>query len=294
LGDISVTYDKINQMKNLLVLLLLISASLHAQRAEVLSIANAERAFAQKSVDVSIRAAFLDNFDEKTIAFNNGEPLPGRAGWEQQPEGTGYLFWWPVFADVAASGDWGYTTGPGVFGPDKATKEVKGGLYYSSVWKKNKDGVWKVMIDLGSSTYDQAENLVELKTPVKASTKSGGDHAQATTDLMTFEKAYLEELNKLQRSFIPSKFSSEARIHRPREKPNLNPSASNNEDTARKFAFENVGGDVAPSNDMAFTYGKVKVTVNRNGKEAVIPVGYMHIWKKEGSEWKLVLDVIGQ
>ncbi len=259
----------------------------------MISIADAERAFARKSVEVNTRAAFLENFTDKTVAFNNGEPVPGRTGWEQRPESNGYLFWWPVFADVAASGDWGYTTGPAVLGPDKETKEVKGGLYYSSVWKKDASGAWKVLIDLGSATYDAAENLTELKSSSGTSVKVPGDHTKATSELLAFENVYIDELNQLQRSFIPSRFASEARIHRPREKPNLNPSGSSNEDAGRKFTFENVGGEVAPSNDMAFTYGKVKVSVTRDGKSAVIPVGYLHVWKRQGSEWKLVLDVIG-
>ncbi len=280
-------------MKYIFALTLLVSVTANAQRPEVISIADAERAFARKSVEVSTRAAFLENFTGKTIAFNNGEPVPGRAGWEQRPEGNGYLFWWPVFADVAASGDWGYTTGPAVLGPDKETKEVKGGLYYSSVWRKDASGNWKVLIDLGSATYDEAEKLTELKTSSGTPARIAGDHTTATNELLAFEKAYLGELNQLQRSFIPSRFAPEARIHRPREKPNLNPTGSSNEDAARKFTFENVGGEVAPSNDMAFTYGRVKVSVTRDGKSAVIPVGYLHVWKRHGSEWKLVLDVIG-
>ena len=280
-------------MKYMLLICLAGTFVAQAQTPAVVELANAERAFAQRSVDVSIRSAFLENFDDKTIAFVQGEPALGRPGWEKRPEGNGYLFWWPVVAEVASSGDWGYTTGPAVFGPNRTTKLAKGGIYYASVWKKNDQGVWKVVADLGSATYDTAEHITTFREPNNRPKKRKGDHAKIVKDFFGFDQSYIAELNKASVSYIPKFFDVDARVHRPGQTPTMDPSKVGPADTDRKFAFEQVGGEVAPSNDLAYTYGKVKVTSMKDGKEALASLCYMRVWKFESGAWRIVLDVIG-
>jgi hypothetical protein len=117
------------------------------------SLIDAEKNFAQTSVDQNIKSAFLGSLDDNGIVFKNGEPVNGLQNWEAEAENDGYLFWWPVFADISASQDLGYTTGPAVFGESRTNPEPIGGIYYSSVWRNNKGGIWKVVVDLGSSTF---------------------------------------------------------------------------------------------------------------------------------------------
>ena len=62
------------------------------------------------------------------------------------------LDWTPVRAEMAASGDMGYTYGTFVFksvGKDGKTSAHYG--KYATVWKKQKDGSWKVAFDMGNS-----------------------------------------------------------------------------------------------------------------------------------------------
>src|ERR1041384_5925581 len=85
--------------------------SLKAQTTspDLQSLVNAEKNFSQTSVDTSVRTAFLENFDHNTAEFAKGEPIEGRKNWEKREDDTkSYLFWWPVYADIAASGDFGY------------------------------------------------------------------------------------------------------------------------------------------------------------------------------------------
>jgi ketosteroid isomerase-like protein len=256
-------------------------------------IVSAEKAFAQTSVDKNTRAAFLEFFDDNTLAFSNDQPAKGRKDWEKRPEGNGYLFWWPVYADVAASGDFGYTTGPAVFGPDKSTREAKGGLYYSSVWKKNADGQWKVVADMGSATYSPSENLTAFATTSKPSKASKQDGASERLALFDKDRNYDGQLNRKQASFDASDFSTEGRMHRRGVAPIITQASIRNFSETQKYSFEHTGGEVASSNDMAFTYGLVKVTSIKDGKENTTPACYMRVWKLEGGQWKIVLDVIG-
>lgn len=63
------------------------------------------------------------------------------------------LTWEPVRADIAASGDLGWTTGTYVSTttlPDGTTSEGDG--RYVTIWRKQADGSWKVVMDLGNPT----------------------------------------------------------------------------------------------------------------------------------------------
>lgn len=63
------------------------------------------------------------------------------------------LTWTPLRADIAASGDLGWTTGTYVSTttlPDGTTTERDG--RYVTIWRKQADGSWKVVMDLGNPT----------------------------------------------------------------------------------------------------------------------------------------------
>jgi ketosteroid isomerase-like protein len=63
------------------------------------------------------------------------------------------LTWTPVGADVSASGDLGYTYGTYEFRAlGKDGKPVAEHGKYTSIWKKQKDGSWKVVLDMGNTS----------------------------------------------------------------------------------------------------------------------------------------------
>jgi ketosteroid isomerase-like protein len=66
---------------------------------------------------------------------------------------SNHLTWTPVYADMAASGDLGYTYGAYEFrSKDKDGKATVEYGKYASIWKKQKDGSWKVVMDMGNSS----------------------------------------------------------------------------------------------------------------------------------------------
>ncbi len=101
--------------------------------------------------------AFLTYFAEDGVevvdggAFDNKDAMRKQAPW---PEGT-TLTWTPVKADMAASGDLGYTYGNYVYtAKNKDGKLVASYGKYTSIWKKQKNGQWKVVVDVGNSSPD--------------------------------------------------------------------------------------------------------------------------------------------
>jgi ketosteroid isomerase-like protein len=63
------------------------------------------------------------------------------------------LLWTPVGADISSSGDLGYTYGTYEFhSKDKDGKASIEYGKYTSIWKLQKDGSWKVVLDMGNAS----------------------------------------------------------------------------------------------------------------------------------------------
>ncbi len=63
---------------------------------------------------------------------------------------TRLLSWQPTTAEVSASGDLGYTIGRWEVGP-RAGGEPLGRGSYVTIWRKQTDGSWKVVRDVGNA-----------------------------------------------------------------------------------------------------------------------------------------------
>ena len=72
------------------------------------------------------------------------------------------LSWEPVRADIAASGELGWTTGSYVsssVAPDGTPQRGEG--RYVSIWRRQEDGSWKVVMDLGNPVDPGSERRPE-------------------------------------------------------------------------------------------------------------------------------------
>ena len=99
-------------------------------------------------------AAFITHFAEDGVEVVDGGGFDTKDAMRKQPpwpEGT-TLTWTPIKAEMAASGDLGYTYGNYVYtAKNKEGKLATSYGKYTSIWKKQKDGQWKVMVDMGNS-----------------------------------------------------------------------------------------------------------------------------------------------
>ena len=102
-------------------------------------------------------AAFAEHVDPDAVFSVNGKsPLRGRATIGEQWAGlvsgkAGRLDWYPDHVVAASSGDIAWSTGPALF----EFPDGKGGTAtmlsrFSSVWRRNADGQWRVVFDSGS------------------------------------------------------------------------------------------------------------------------------------------------
>jgi ketosteroid isomerase-like protein len=110
---------------------------------------NAEKAFAADASARNTRDAFLAALADDGIVFAPG-PTHGKHSWESRPINDNRLEWTPAVAEIAASGDLGFTSGPWRFTAKGADKPVAFGHFFT-IWKKQPDGKWKVLVDHGVS-----------------------------------------------------------------------------------------------------------------------------------------------
>jgi ketosteroid isomerase-like protein len=92
------------------------------------------------------------------------EPIIGRQTiYESMKKAEGAtLTWKPVKAEVSKSGDMGYTWGTYNVSYLGADGDIKTGYgKYLNVWKKQSNGEWKVLIDMGNSSPPPEENESE-------------------------------------------------------------------------------------------------------------------------------------
>jgi ketosteroid isomerase-like protein len=106
---------------------------------------------------------YLSYYAEDSVELPNGGPIiQGRSnigkGMGFLDQKDNHLTWTPVGADISASGDLGYTYGTFEFrSKDKDGKPTVDRGKYTSIWKKQKDGSWKVVLDMGNGSSQPAQ-----------------------------------------------------------------------------------------------------------------------------------------
>jgi ketosteroid isomerase-like protein len=252
----------------------------------VRALVDAERKFYQTGQEKGTRAAFLAFLAPDGIVFRPG-PVNGREVWNKRTE-TGFdLVWEPTFAAIARSGDFGYDTGPAKWRAKKTDEKFTGFGHFISIWKKQKEGAWKVALDCGIENPQPTGKIETLRTvvpdtPAKAdpaAERSWQDAQKAFTTVakLDFTKA-LHEYG-----------SQEVRLYRDGSFPAVG------QDAAEKLlgteqagvTMELMKGDMSSSGDLAYNYGSYSDTRTQPAEAG----HFLQIWQTDSAgAWKLVLD----
>ena len=100
---------------------------------------------------------YLSYYADDAVEVPNGQTfLRGKAeiaktmGFLDSPDN--HLFWTPVGGGISASGDLGYTYGSYEFRSRDQDGKL-GSTYgkYTTIWRRQKDGSWKVVLDMGNA-----------------------------------------------------------------------------------------------------------------------------------------------
>ncbi|MDH4037219.1 MAG: nuclear transport factor 2 family protein [Candidatus Krumholzibacteria bacterium] len=251
----------------------------------VASLVEAERAFAKMAETVSVRDAFLANLADGALLFNPG-PVDGRALYEGRAPSAVLLAWQPVYAEIAASADFGFTTGPWSFSPDRESDPVAFG-HFVSVWKKPAGGSWKVAVDIGIGHERMpATPALTFRTSDDPDPwpRDAAGMAEKRAGLLAADAAFAEAFARGAAGAFGAWGAPDVRRYRDGAAPVLG--------RAAVMAAAGAGGggvmratdaDVAPSGDLGYTAGY---------RGAPVAAYYVRIWRlEENRVWKVVLDI---
>ncbi|UCD39244.1 MAG: nuclear transport factor 2 family protein [Fidelibacterota bacterium] len=129
--------------------------------AEQAALLQTDREFNQASLEYGAAKAFHMYLAQDAIMLSGGgDPITGRETvYELMSAGTGnILTWTPMKSEVARSGDLGWTWGTyEVKSPGAPEGPALSSGNYVNVWRKQADGSWKVIVDIGSKKPAEKE-----------------------------------------------------------------------------------------------------------------------------------------
>lgn len=246
------------------------------------SLAAAETAFAAQSVREGLRAAFLAWLASDAILFRNG-PVNGPASISARPDPPIVLDWRPAFVEVAASGEFGVSTGPWtITGRRDAKAPPRHGQFFS-VWTRPPGGDWRVKVDLGISHPGPAladAALVAGVTPaVPGLAGEPADAAEAR-----FARLAAQEGD---RAAYAAFASPTIRLYREGRAPSLGRDAAMASPAAGdgRTAWVLASQGASRAGDLAYAIGSY-------GPPGAAAAGhYVRVWRREPSGWRVAADV---
>jgi ketosteroid isomerase-like protein len=266
----------------------------------------AERAFAAMGAEVGVYDSFFKYFGEEGIGFS---PHPGkfRENARKNPPPTPRpplqfkLEWWPVYGDVAESGDLGYNTGPSlVTDRTPQNRPARHGNFFS-VWKKQPDGTWNVAVDMGTDTPGpdaaQQDRLRYVRAPQEPFKKVKlRDAAAGRAEMLRLESEFLKAAQKRGgREAYFAYMSQHCRVHRKGMFPILGREAAAGYFERQKLAltqWEGIDGGVAATGELGYVYGRYEVKKTEGGAEQPEKGYFTRVWKRDAKgNWRLVADV---
>ncbi|MEP6911841.1 MAG: nuclear transport factor 2 family protein [bacterium] len=259
-----------------------------------------ERAFARYCVENGIRAAWLEYFTDDGIIFQPG-PINSKEFYSKRPVQPKppriILNWEPRYGDVSKGGDLGYNIGPWNLDVRAPEQEPTVHGYYMSVWKRQPGGKWKIALDFGSGRgvpasddhvfgkpFQQARQY-KIKVPPGSSSPA---ELQRVMDIDRRMKKTSESAGALD-SYL-ALVADDARIMRaavaPADRESVRSFITAGKDLS--LSFDPVGGEVAKSNDLGYTYGSYELQEGGQTKEKGF---YAHIFKRSPSgKWQIVVS----
>jgi ketosteroid isomerase-like protein len=270
---------------------------------ELMALVESERAFARTSVEKGVRASFLQYFAANCISF---APDPGNARTRllarpaPNPLPATVLDWQPIYADISQAGDMGYTTGPSTFVDHRPNPRPNYYGFYFSVWKKQPDGNWKVVLDIGTETPDASATPAQTFQPaptIRLKPKSNYNPADGWAELVKLESEFSQIAGSQGIKSAYFKYrAADLRLHRDGHFPMTGPELENSYLwTQPTFATSApIFTEVAKSGDLGYVYGRYELTdaAAKAAHQATEKGYYVRVWPRDASgHWKLAADI---
>lgn len=235
-----------------------------APRADVGEVITAERAFAARAAEVGWIPAFREYATDDASMGQPGYPNAQATLAAVPDDGNRDLQWWPAFAGVSRSGDFGFTTGPVSF---DAARTPRG--HYFTVWRKQADGGWRWIYDGGVGPIADA-NLIAQNAAHVPSLEVAVAGADSPADAISAVRA-LEEGGRLG-DFV----AAEAQTFRSRQARLLGADAALA--IGEPSDFRIIRMEAANGGDMVMVLGEAGAGL------------FARVWQLRAEGWRIVYD----
>jgi len=279
------------------------------------AMADTERDFARRAMVVGWKEAFLEFFSDSAVGYDGESVGPAKEQIRANPDPPKdlQLLWEPRYGDVARSGELGYLTGPSRnILPSRNNGLPRHGVY-ASIWKRERDGSFRVVIDVGINT-PRAATFAEGFTRAPAANRFTGDLSDRTPPLGTADSVLNSDLRTGAARAYRGRLAPGARFHRPLTMPVVGEAAVLRF-LANQPRFDQADSrfaESAQSGDLGYTWGtwsrrlppargRPGSAASSRGRESARGASpermesgfYTRVWTRDRSgQWKVVLDVL--
>ena len=276
--------------KFFLAIALLAVAGAHAEDVElekaVGSLIAAEKAYGKLAGEKGFREASISVFADDAVIFAPNA-VNGKKFW-REAKNDPLISWRPVFASISQSGELGYTTGPWESSKSRDVQKPDAFGDFVTIWRKNKDGAWKIALDVGLDHPQPQETEAQIRTSVP---NSAMPHSEsANTDLEKAQRSFAESLKDDGADAVIDNASDDIRVYRSGQL-----AAVGKKDAEKMLAKEDAKTTRAPSGtgianpvDLAYEYGEYASERDKIREHGI----YLCIWRLESDgAWKIALDL---
>jgi len=245
----------------------------------------AERAFAADGLALGVKRSFLKHMADDAIIFTPA-PANARAFYEARAAEAGpRLEWWPAWVVAAKSGDLALSTGPSFF-------DGKPGGWFSSIWRKESDGVWRWIYD-GGGAAGPVSAPVQATPAVKGPVAKIGEGSSAKAfDAVRAAEAMLSQAAQEDAALAyKAALSADAHLIGPRGTRDLAPTAiaARLERHPKVLNMTLRGGGASRAGDLVWTHGEAHWS--QTGQNSV-QAHYMHVWQRRPEGWRLIFETL--
>ncbi|MCX6835930.1 MAG: hypothetical protein NTW07_12555 [candidate division Zixibacteria bacterium] len=260
--------------------------------ADPMVLVNSERAFASALVEKGSRDAFLEFSDYDAVMF-----LPGairvKNHFRFSARSTELLSWLPTYAEIASSGDMGWTTGPWEWREKPTDSLPLGTGHYVTIWKQQADSTWKFVLNIGVA---HRAPITEPSTPTlhvmdQPNQRERVEPSKGREEMLGAEYAFRAAsvaggLVSAFRSYL----TPDARYYRMGIRPiqGIDSVCEILTLAVGTCTWEVEHAEVSENSDLGYTYGLTTLTAS----EGTAQFTFVRIWHRsiEGI-WKVALDI---
>ncbi|HSN18243.1 MAG TPA: hypothetical protein VLV87_08525 [Gammaproteobacteria bacterium] len=280
--------------------LVLISSLLLAASSSPVSLVQNEYDFAAAVKKHGVRDGFLMYLDKQAMTLSP-KPVNDYDAHQKAKPTTTKLTWYPAWALVSASGDFGVDTGPWTYeavGKDGKPEKAYGDWF--TVWARAKDGHWKALFDAGidhAAPVHPPEALAHDAAVPRLEALPGPVPAVATSQDQLLRAEEVFSNNVVDRGFRAAYRDMGAKDlrllqedHAPVVGRDAVLKAAGTQSVS--LVWIPLGGSVARSGDLGYLYGMTYTVADKHKQQT--PLGsFMHVWQRMAEGWKLlaVLDM---